>query len=135
MDIKNVLNCIRCECKKREDSELSQWTKNLWKSSLTAQISIHIIRFAVLLIQFYFNIFFLFLIAWKMEVDYIFPHRIFSSKKSTCAKILPEWKTAFSHNNFLIKIGFYHATAIYTFFKLVSARLVNSILSSTHTNL
>ena len=30
-----------------------------------------------------------------MEIDYIFPRRIFSSKKSAHAKILTEWKTAF----------------------------------------
>ena len=29
-----------------------------------------------------------------MEIDYIFPLRIFSSKKSARAKILTEWKTA-----------------------------------------
>ena len=31
-----------------------------------------------------------------MEIDYIFPRRIFSSKNSAPAKILTEWKTAFS---------------------------------------
>ena len=30
-----------------------------------------------------------------MEIDYIFPRRIFSSKKSAHTKILTEWKTAF----------------------------------------
>ena len=30
-----------------------------------------------------------------MEIDYIFPRRIFSSKKSARTKILTEWKTAF----------------------------------------
>ena len=34
-----------------------------------------------------------------MEIDYIFPHRIFSSKKSARAKILAEWKAAFSRND------------------------------------
>ena len=31
-----------------------------------------------------------------MEIDYIFPRRIFSIQKSARAKILTEWKTAFS---------------------------------------
>ena len=75
----------------------------LWKSRLTTQISIYIIRFAVLLIQFYFNIFFLFLIAWKMEIDDIFPREIFSSKKSARAKILTEWKAAL--NRFFFQVN------------------------------
>ena len=33
-----------------------------------------------------------------MEIDYIFPPGIFSSKKSARAKILTEWKTAFKEN-------------------------------------
>ena len=45
------------------------------------------IRLAVLLIYCYY-IFFFFLTAWEMKVDYTFPRRIFSSKKSTQAKIL-----------------------------------------------
>ena len=43
--------------------------------------------------------FFSFLTAWKMEIDYIFPSRIFSSKKSARAKIFTEWKTALSNEN------------------------------------
>ena len=31
-----------------------------------------------------------------MEIDYIFPRRSFSSKKSAHTKILTEWKTAFT---------------------------------------
>ena len=34
--------------------------------------------------------------ASKMEIDYIFPRRIFSPKNSAREKILTEWKTAFS---------------------------------------
>ena len=36
------------------------------------------------------------LTASKMEIDYIFPRRIFSSKEAARAKILTEWKTAFT---------------------------------------
>ena len=42
-------------------------------------------------------LFFFFLTAWKMEIDYIFRRRIFSSKKSARPKILTEWKTALTN--------------------------------------
>ena len=40
-----------------------------------------------------------------MDIDYIFPRRILSSKKSVLAKILSEWKTALKfivHSNTLL---------------------------------
>ena len=37
-----------------------------------------------------------------MEIDYIFPYRIFSSKKSSRVKILIEWKKALNLKNRLV---------------------------------
>ena len=56
-------------------------------------------RFAVLLIYIDVDIF-LSLTAWKMEIDYIFPRRIFRSKKSVRAKISTERKTALIASKF-----------------------------------
>ena len=39
-----------------------------------------------------------------MEIDYIFPLRIVSSKKSARAKILTEWKTVFRPNILQVRL-------------------------------
>ena len=96
----NVLNCLRWKCQKCEDSELSQSKKNLTKMILKLSQKIKLNNSninshnKICSIVDNFNIFFRFLIAWKMEIDDIFPRRIFSSNESAHAKILTEWKTA-----------------------------------------
>ena len=67
-----------------------------------------VLKFEVLLIYCYFYYFFSFLTVCEMEIDYISPRSIFSSKKLAYAKISTEWKTDFIPKNLVMKCRIKH---------------------------
>ena len=67
-----------------------------------------VLKFEVLLIYCYFYYFFSFLTVCEMEIDYISPRSIFSSKKLAYAKISTKWKTDFIPKNLVMKCRIKH---------------------------